>query len=75
MITHQGRWGLGAEAQPSEVRSQGEDWAWLGEHSLKGARMSQLSWQEMGKMSGPAEEARDNCFGVCEERRFRALPK
>ena len=27
---------LGAEAQASEVRSQGKDWGWLREHSLKG---------------------------------------
>ena len=32
-----GKAGLGAEAQASEVRSQGEDWGWLREHSLKGA--------------------------------------
>ena len=31
-----GRAGLGAEARASEVRSQGEDWGWVREHSLKG---------------------------------------
>ena len=31
-----GRAGLGAEARASEVGSQGEDWGWLREHSLKG---------------------------------------
>ena len=31
LFTHWGRWGLGAEAQASEVRSQGEDWGWLHE--------------------------------------------
>ena len=31
-----GRAGLGAEARASEVGSQGEDWCWLREHSLKG---------------------------------------
>ena len=31
-----GRAGLGAEARASEVGSQGEDWGWLHEHSLKG---------------------------------------
>ena len=31
-----GRAGLGAEAQASEVGSQGEDWGWRREHSLKG---------------------------------------
>ena len=30
-----GRAGLGAEA-PASVSSQGEDWGWLREHSLKG---------------------------------------
>ena len=30
------QWGLGAEARALEVRSQGEDWGWLHEHSLKG---------------------------------------
>ena len=36
LLTHQGGWGLGAEARASEVRCQGEDWGWLHEHSLKG---------------------------------------
>ena len=36
LLTRQGGWGLGAEARASEVGSQGEDWGWLGEHSLKG---------------------------------------
>ena len=31
-----GRTGLGAEARASEVGSQGEDWGWRREHSLKG---------------------------------------
>ena len=31
-----GRAGLGAEARASEVGSQGEDWGWWREHSLKG---------------------------------------
>ena len=31
-----GRAGLGAEARASEVGSQGEDWGWRCEHSLKG---------------------------------------
>ena len=31
-------WGMEAEGPASlEVRSQGEDWSWLSEHSLKGA--------------------------------------
>ena len=36
LLTRRGGWGLGAEVQASEVRSQGEDWCWLHEHSLKG---------------------------------------
>ena len=36
LLTRQGRRGLGAEARASEVRSQGEDWGWRCEHSLKG---------------------------------------
>ena len=60
--------GLGAEARASEVRSQGEDWGWLHEHSLKGASAPQLARRESGKNFGPAEEARVHCFGVCEER-------
>ena len=70
-----GGWGLGAEAQASEVRPQGEDWGWLREHSLKGASMPQLAGRESGKKSGTAEEARDHCYRVWEERGFRAPPK
>ena len=55
----------------------------LCEHSLKGASVSQLAGRESRKKSGTAEEARDHCFGVHEERGFllcvstegRALPK
>ena len=36
LLTRRGSWGLGAEAWASEVGSQGEDWGWLHEHSLKG---------------------------------------
>ena len=68
-------WGLGAEALASEVRSQGEDWGWLREHSLKGASAPRLAGRESGKKSGPAEKARDHCFGVCKERELRAPPK
>ena len=75
LLTHRGRWGLGAEAQTSEVRSQGEDWGWLCEHSLKGASAPQLAGRESRKKSGTAKEARDHCFEVPEERRFRAPPK
>ena len=66
-----------------EVRPQGEDCGWLREHSLKGATAPQLAGRESGKKSGTAEEARDHCFRVREERGFpphvptegRALPK
>ena len=46
------RWGLGAEVLASEVRSQGEDWGWLREHSLKGASAPQLPGRESGQNSG-----------------------
>ena len=68
LLTCWGGRGLGAEARALEVRSQGEDWGWLREHSLKGASAPQLARRESGKNSGPAEEARDHCFRVCEER-------
>ena len=45
---------LEAEARASEVRSQGEDWGWLCEHSLKGANVPQLARRESGKKSGTA---------------------
>ena len=54
LLTRWGRWGLGAEARASEVGSQGEDWGWLREHSLKGASVPQLAGREPGKKSGPA---------------------
>ena len=76
LLTRRGRRGLGAEARASEVRSQGEDWGWLHEHSLKGASVPQLAWRESGKKSGAAEETRDFflplCFLVREERRLTA---
>ena len=70
-----GRAGLGAEARASEVGSQGEDWGWLCEHSLKGASAPQLAGRESGKKSRLAEEIRDHCFRVRKERGFRAPPK
>ena len=54
LLTCRGGWGLGAEASASEVRSQGEDWGWLCEHSLKGASAPQLAGRESRKKSGPA---------------------
>ena len=53
-VTWRGRWGLGAEARASEVRSQGDDWDWLSEHSLKEASSPQLARKESRKKSGPA---------------------
>ena len=43
-----GRAGLGAEARAS-VGSQGEDWGWRREHSLKGASAPRLAGRESGK--------------------------
>ena len=54
LLTRWGGWGLGAEARASQVRSQGEDWGWGREHSLKGASAPQLAGRESGKKSGPA---------------------
>ena len=81
--TYRDGWGLGAEAQALEVRSQGEDWGWLSEDSLKEGSAPQLARRESGKKTGPAEKARDHSFGVHEERGLlphvptegRALPK
>ena len=42
LLTRRGGWGLGAEAR-ALVGSQGEDWGWLSEHSLKGASVAQLA--------------------------------
>ena len=49
-----GRAGLGAEARASEVGSQGEDWGWLREHSLKGASAPRLARRESRKKTGTA---------------------
>ena len=57
------RAGAGSRGSASEVRSQGEDWGWLCEHSLKRASGPQLARRGSGKKSGTAEEARDHCFG------------
>ena len=53
LLTCQGGWGLGAEARAS-VGSQGEDWGWLREHSLKAAGVPQLARRESGKKSATA---------------------
>ena len=54
LLPHQGGWGLGAEAQASEVKSQGENWGWLREHSQKGASAPQLAGRESRKKPGTA---------------------
>ena len=58
LLTCWGRWGLRAEAWVFvcllEFRSQGEDWGWLHEHSLKGASAPQLTRRESRKKSGTA---------------------
>ena len=75
LLTHRGGRGLGAEARAS-VGSQGEDWGWQREHSLKGVSAPRLAGRESRKRSGAAEQARGFflplCFAVREERGFRA---
>ena len=53
LLTRRGGRGLGAEARAS-VGSQGEDWGWLREHSLKGASAPRLAGRESRKRSGAA---------------------
>ena len=43
LLTGWGGRGSGAEARASEVGSQGKDWGWWREHSLKGASAPQLA--------------------------------
>ena len=78
LLTRRGGRGLGAEARASG-RSQGEDWGWRCEHSLKGASAPRLAGRESGKKSAAAKEAREFflplCFLVHKERGFRAPPK
>ena len=57
-------WGLGAEAL-ALGGSQGEEWGWLHEHSLKGGSVPQLAGKESGKKSGAAKEARDFFLPLC----------
>ena len=79
LSAHQpGRGVLGAENRAS-VGSQGEDWGWQREHSLKGASAPRLAGRETRKKSGHAKEARDIFFPLCflvhEERGLRVLLK
>ena len=79
LLTHWDGLGLGAETLASEVGSQGEDWGWLCEHSLKGASAPQLARSVSRKRSGAAEEAKDFflplCFAVRKERELREALK
>ena len=75
LLTRRGGWGLGAESRAS-VGSQGEDWGWRREHSLKGLAHHSYPGGSAGKKSGAAQEARDFflplCFLVHKEKGLRA---
>ena len=59
-----GRAGLGAEARAS-VGSQGEDWGWQREHSLKGASAPQLAGGNPGKsLELPKRQETFSCLFV-----------
>ena len=59
-----GRAGLGAEARAS-VGSQGEDWGWRREHSLKGASAPRLAGRESGKgLQLPKRQETFSCLFV-----------
>ena len=62
-----------------KVGSQGDDWGWLREHSLKGSSVPQVAGRDSRKRSGAAEETRDFflplCFLVREDRGLTALLK
>ena len=49
LLTCWGGWGLGAESHASDIRSQGEDWCWLHEHSLKGVVCHSQQGGSLGK--------------------------
>ena len=65
LLTRRSGRGQGAEALLSEVRSQGEDWGCLCEHSLKESSVPRLARRESRKKSGAAEEARDFFLPLC----------
>ena len=75
LLTRWDREVLGAEVL-ALVGSQGDDWGWLREHSLKGASVPQPAGRESREKSGTAEETRDFflplCFPVRKERGLRA---
>ena len=83
LICRGGR-GLGAEARASEVGSQGEDWGWLREHSLKGASVPRLAGKESGKSLDLQERqetfvsgcvSRGDSFPVCPQKAEHCLNK
>ena len=64
LLPGRGGRGLGAEAQAA-VGSQGEDWGWLREHSLKGASAPQLAGRESGKsLELPKRQQTFSCLVV-----------
>ena len=64
LLARQGGRGLGPEARAS-LGSQGEDWSWRREHSLKGASAPRLAGRDSRKESGAAERARDFLLPLC----------
>ena len=67
LLTSWDGWGLGAEAPALEVRSQGEDWGWLREHSLKGASVPQLVRRSPGKIMD-LPKRQENIISGCARR-------
>ena len=64
LLTHRGGRGLGAEAR-ALVGTQGEDWGWRREHSLKGASVPRLARRESGKSMGlPKRQETFSCLFV-----------
>ena len=59
--THLSEWGLGAQAQVSGVRPQGEDRVWLPWRYSKGASTTQVRVSR--KKPGSPRQARDHCRG------------
>ena len=64
LLTRRGGWGLRAEAWAS-VGSQGEDWGWQCEHSLKGlVRHSQLGGSPGKALELPKRQETFSCLFV-----------
>ena len=72
MLIHWGCQGLSAEAQASEVRPWGEDWAWLHKDSLRGLGYGVPQPKESGKKPEPTR-GKAPLLGVC-ARREAGLP-